>query len=316
MGGIYRTPAWVQFVVVMEGVQVVKEEVKVENLIDLDVAPVQGEDQRVPMSSATLESFVQANSQLASAVSGLCQSVNKGRPSQTISWSRPLPSIARFSGRLKAPSELDNWIRDARECIAQIGFQGKEAVAYLCGFLDRPALTRVRNNEVGTVSELFGCLENAFGAKLSYLDLEKQLQSRVQGHREGVWEFADSLVEIERKMQDKRVREEQDRRWLLHMWFCRNLRDRKVGVKLQKWWEERPQVSWEELVQRAADQVHELEQIQREEAERRGTRVTEKSGRGVPASKVCAICGVEGHLGFQCAKFEGKKAKKTGNGQP
>ena len=77
-----------------------------------------------------------------------------------------------------------------------------------------------------TVSDVFRCLENGFGVKLSYLELEKQLQSRVHRQIEGVWEFADSLVEIERKMQDRRVREPNDRRWLLHMWFCRNLRQK------------------------------------------------------------------------------------------
>ena len=41
---------------------------------------------------------------------------------------------------------------------------------YLCGFLDRPALTKVRNSEV---SDVFLCLENSFGAKSSYLELEK-----------------------------------------------------------------------------------------------------------------------------------------------
>ena len=75
-------------------------------------------------------------------------------------------------------------------------------------------------------------------------------------------------------------------------------------------------MSWEELVQRAADQMNELEQIQREEAELQEKKLTGKSGRGVPASKVCAICGVEGHLDFQCAKFEGSRPKKAGNGQP
>ena len=89
----------------------------------------------------------------------------------------------------------------------------------------------------------------------------------MQCQSEGVCEFADSLVEIERKKQDRRVRVPSDRRWLLYMWFCKNLRERKNWVRLKKWWEEQPQVSWEELVQRAADQVNELEQIQREEAE-------------------------------------------------
>lgn len=316
LGGIKRTPAWVQCVVVMEGITFVKKEVTVENLIDLDMTPEQVVNQSVSMPPATFEHFVNVNSQLASAVTGLCQNVNDKMLSPTIAWSRPLPSITRFSGRLRTPNELDNWIRDAKECVARVGFQGSEAVAYLCGFLDRPALTRVRNSEVETVSDVFLCLENAFGVKLSYLELEQQLQSRVQCQNEGVWEFADSLVEIERKMQDRRVRAPDDRRWLLHMWFCRNLRDRKVGVRLQKWWEERPWVGWEELVQRAADKVNELEQIQREEAELPGKKLTGRSGRGVPTSKVCSICGVEGHLGFQCAKFEGGRPKKAGNGQP
>ena len=310
MGDIKRTPAWVQCVVVMERITVVTEEVKVENLIDLGVAAVP------PATCPTFDHFMQVNSQLANAVTGLCQNASDKMLSPTIAWSRPLPGMARFSGRLRTPNELDDWMRDAKECIAQVGFQEAEAVAYLCGFLDRPALTRVRNSEAKTVSDVFQCLETAFGVKSSYLELEQQLQSRVQCPSEGVWEYADSLVEIERKMQERRVREENDRRWLLHMWFCRNLRDRKIGVRLQKWWEERPHVSWEELVQRAVDQVNELEQIKREEAELQDKKFAGKSVRGVPASKVCSICGMEGHLGFQCTKFEGGRPKKAGNGQP
>ena len=101
------------------------------------------------------------------------------------------------------------------------------------------------------------------------------------------------------------------------MWFCKNLRERKNWVRLKKWWEEQPQVSWEELVQRAADQVNELEQIQREETElQEKKKLTGRNGKGVLALRVCAICGVEGHLGFQCAKLDGGKSKKVGDGQP
>lgn len=294
----------------MEEVNTVKGEVKVEKLIDF------GDTQGVCIPNVALESIVNANSQLAQTVTGLCQKMESVKSSQTVVWSRPLPSIARFSGRVKRPNELDEWMKDAEECITQVGFQGSEAVAFLCGFLDRPALTRVRNSDVKTVSELFGCLENAFGVKLSYMDLEKQLQSRVQYQGENVWEFADALVEIERKMQNKRERSNHDRKWLLHMWFCRNLRDRKIGVRLLKWWEEQSHVSWEELVQRAADKVDELEQIQREEAELKEKKPPGKVVREVSAPKLCSMCGTGGHLGFQCVQFKEGKQTQAGNGQP
>lgn len=104
------------------------------------------------------------------------------------------------------------------------------------------------------------------------MELQKQLGFRIQRQGEDVWKFADSLREIE-KMQRRRQRSEDKRKWLICIWFCRNLRDRKIGVRLQKWWEEQSQVSWEELVQRAADKVEEAEQIQREDTELNGKSV-------------------------------------------
>ena len=288
-----------------------KGEVKVE--IECEAPETNGaQDVTVPCS--VWDSVRSTNSQLTHVVTGLCHTIEGLQQPQSMVWSRPLPTIPRFSGRVRRPKELDEWTRDAEECITQVGLKGPEAVAYLCGFLDRPALTRVRNSAVGTVPELFECLENAFGHKLSFVDLQKQLESRVQRQGEGVWEFADSLREIEQKMQSKRARSKDDRKWLLHTWFCRNLRDRKIGVRLQKWWEEHLHVDWEELVQRAADKWDEVEQIQREEAELHRS-VVGKGVRGISSSKVCSLCGEEGHLGFQCVHF-GKEKLKLGNGQP
>lgn len=69
------------------------------------------------------------------------------------------------------------WVKDARENVEQLGFQGREAVTYLCGFLERPALTRVRNSRVNTAEDRFVCLEKGFGAKWSYIELETQFRS-------------------------------------------------------------------------------------------------------------------------------------------
>ncbi|KAK3870899.1 hypothetical protein Pcinc_023925 [Petrolisthes cinctipes] len=194
----------------MEELMNVKEEVRVERPIDIDIAETNDSSQRVNVPVSVLESVTITGRQLAHVVKGLChQMEDLQQPhTQTMVWSRPLPTISRFSGRVKSPKELDEWTRDAEECITQVGLKGPEAVAYLCGFLDRPALTRVRNSEVATVPELLECLKSAFGCKLSYVDLQIQSESRVQRQGEGVREFADSLVEIERKMQSKVKRSE------------------------------------------------------------------------------------------------------------
>lgn len=293
-----------------------KVEVKVEKLIDVEGVETKDRSECVTVPTSVLENCTSTSCQLAQAVAGLGLTKGGLQQPQTMVWSRSLPTIPRFSGRVRRPKELDEWTRDAEECITRVGLKGSEAVAYLCGFLDRPALTRVRNSEVNTVPKLFECLENAFGPKLSFVDLQRQLESRVQKQGECVWEFADSLGEIEKKLQSKRVRSEEDRKWMLYTWFCRNLRDRKIGVRLQQWWEERPHVTWEELVQRAADKWEESEQIQREEAELQKSGVSGKGVRGISSSRVCCKCGKEGHLGFQCVHFKKEEVKEAGNGQP
>lgn len=57
--------------------------------------------------------------------------------------------------------------------------KGEEVVAYLYGFLERLALTRVRNSKVKTVAEIFACLQEVFGMRASYTELETQLRERV-----------------------------------------------------------------------------------------------------------------------------------------
>ena len=168
-----------------------------------------------------------------------------------------------------------------------------------------------------SASELFACLQNAFGQKLSYVEFKNQLQARVQQQHEGVWEFADALWEIGGKMQQVRRRREEDRLWLLYTWFFRNLRDRKTGVKLQKWWEGQPRMQWEELVQRAADRVRETDQILREEAELRRSKLRIGSRpESAHSSPPCSVCEHQGHLGYQCEQFKHVLSKASGNGNP
>ncbi len=102
---------------------------KVEKLIDHEL-----------LGTGCQEGF-KAVGQLAEAVAGLCQQQANSHQSRSIVRSWPLPSINRFSGRIKNAKEWDDWARDAQEAVTQIGLQGFEAVEYLCGFLDKPALT-------------------------------------------------------------------------------------------------------------------------------------------------------------------------------
>lgn len=71
-----------------------------------------------------------ANSQLAHTVTGLCQKLDSLKPFQAMVWFRWLPRIARYSGRVKKPNELDEWFKDTKECITRVGVQGFEAVAF------------------------------------------------------------------------------------------------------------------------------------------------------------------------------------------
>lgn len=249
-----------------------------------------------------LGDLIRLSSNMATAVETLLQ--HKGEAGKVVQ-ARPVPVLRKFSG-LKG-EDVEDWIRDAKEHLEQLGVTGSEAVAYLCGSLERPALTRVRNQKVSSVEGLFECLEEAWGPRLSYLELEQQLRERVQTFQEGVWEFADALWEIEKKMQRIHPRVEEERLWLWKSRFCRNLEDRKVGVKMQKWVDKEPGAPWETLVRRVDEKMRERDRIKREEDERRKVKGVENSGRGMKGrgmAKPCILCGKEGHLGYQCTMFK------------
>lgn len=78
---------------------------KVEKLIDHEL-----------LGTGCQEGF-KAVGQLAEAVAGLCQQQANSHQSPSIVWSRPLPSINRFSGRIKNAKEWDDWARDAQEAV-------------------------------------------------------------------------------------------------------------------------------------------------------------------------------------------------------
>lgn len=75
-------------------------------------------------------------------------------------------------------------------------------------------------------------------------------------------------------------------------------------------------MKWEDLVQRAADQVSEAERIHQEEVELGNGRRPERVVRSAHSSPPCSLCGEQGHLGFQCGQFEELMAKRAGNENP
>ena len=255
-----------------------------------------------------INDLVVASRDLSLSMADFRQQVSRQPGHNSVMYTCPVPSIRRFSGQYDGDN-LREWIREAKEQIERLGLTGRRAVTQLCGFLDNPALRRVRNCQVEDPDGLFNCLERAFGTKYTFIELETQLRERIQGPKEGVWEFMDVLQELEEKMQKVRPRSEVDRKWVLVTWFCRNLRDRKIGVRAQQWWDELPGRSIEDLVTRVEEKVREAERITREEKELQppcGGRgmVRELQGRTRPP---CSFCGKVGHLGYQCEKFPGKQ---------
>lgn len=85
---------------------------------------------------------------------------------------------------------------------------------------------------------------------------------------------------------------------------------------MQRWCEEHPRESWETLVQQVDDKVRENERVEREESEMNRRSGVERVVRGVQrfvAAPSCAICGRQGHRGYQCEGFPEWLAKKSGN---
>ena len=261
--------------------------------------------------TAAITDLAAVSRDLSLSMADLKLQVSRQPGQSSVLYTSLVPGISRFSGRQDG-NKLPEWVREANEHIERLGLTGRRAVTHLCGFLDNPALRRVRNCEVESPEILFDILETAFGCKYTYIELESQLRERIQGPNEGVWEFMDVLRELEAKMQRKRPRPEAERRWFLVTWFCRNLRDRKVGVRAQQWWDEFPGRPVEDLVLRVEEKIREAERIQREQKELtvgcggRGV-VRELQRKTVPP---CSFCGKVGHLGYQCEQFMGRALTK------
>ena len=239
-----------------------------------------------------------------------------GTESRKVVYTSPAPVMRRYSGK-EGVDYLPLWEREARDCMATMRLEGQEAVDYLCRFVDYPALARVKNSGVMDAEQLFGCLEIAFGRELDYLEMEDRFRSRVQQPGENVWEFADVLSEMEARMQKMRPKGDYERAVMLGERFCRNLKDRRIGVKVDRWRQQEGCLSWQRLVQEVDDRVKLEEQIQREELQWKKNvqdtgvvRQNQTPGSKVP---VCVLCGKEGHRGFQCSRFKVQQASPAGN---
>ena len=282
------------------------------NMEEEDVA-----EARPTVASVNTGDLLNISQQLALAVADLTQQVQGQQKHIPVIYTCPAPTIRKFTGSSDS-EDLQEWIKEARVFLGRVGLTGEGAVTHLCGFLENPALRRVRNCKVENPEDLFTCLETAFGSKFTYIELETLLQERMQGLNEGVWEFMDVLRGLEAKLQQIRPRSLDDRKWFLVTWFCRNLRDRKIGVKSQKWWDENPSGAIDSFVQRVDEKIREAERIKMEEREllqpRRAGGVV-RGLHGIPPPKPpCNFCGIVGHLGYQCEMFPGKSSVKKFSG--
>lgn len=145
------------------------------------------------------ENLLNVSIRLAGTVAALEHKVNWNMtsPGNSTVHTQVAPTVWRFNGHVRSIAELEEWVKDAEKIVVQPGLQGREAMTYLCKFLDRPTLNRVRNSSMETVGELVQYLMEEFSRKLSYIELERQLHERVQQPQEGVWVFTDTFMEFE-----------------------------------------------------------------------------------------------------------------------
>lgn len=113
--------------------------------------------------SGTTSHSLNLYNQLAVTVAELSHRMPGSVETPGILYTQSVPGLPKFYGHPKNGNQMLPWVKDAREHLEQLGPQGKEAVKYLCSYLQCPALTRVRNSKAGTAKDVTVCLEWAFG---------------------------------------------------------------------------------------------------------------------------------------------------------
>ena len=85
--------------------------------------------------SDIVSDILNASRQLVVAVSKLGQEMAHSKQPPGMVFNRQASTLPKFSGWFRKAYELDEWVKDAKENIIQVEFQGEEIVKYLCGFL-------------------------------------------------------------------------------------------------------------------------------------------------------------------------------------
>ena len=72
-------------------------------------------EEEVKVVPRVVDDLISANAQLSQAVAQLCRKFDQMGHVQNMVWSRPVPTVGKFSGRVQKGSELGDWIEDATE---------------------------------------------------------------------------------------------------------------------------------------------------------------------------------------------------------
>ncbi|KAG7160399.1 hypothetical protein Hamer_G001636 [Homarus americanus] len=166
--------------------------------------------------------------------------------------------LRTFSG---TPDNLDQinvgeWIAEAKRNIRLLGYKGRGSVDYFLKFLTGPAQKRVEKlawRDSCNSEGVLAVLKDTYGENLTLGELHLRFYQRTQGVLENVWTYSDALEMLHEEIVKVEPTQVTSRSDNLKEVFLKGLRDQGLQSGLCWYLCGRPGLSYEELVQIAAE---------------------------------------------------------------
>ena len=219
------------------------------------------------------------------------------------------PKVPYFNGK---NMDVRRWIRQIDIAFWQMDRTEEEKVRFMLKHLEGPAEIRMYNcrDDWVTVSDLKLMLVRVYGPRLSVLEWQQEMMTRMKREGETLWEFLDAMLELNEELKHMNAAYS---KCLLGRRIAMNLNQVELRMMLMARMEEHPEESIDQWIDWLTQRERELEVSVEEPKDSKTIVVDTKSHVGSqnmaePVRKkiVCYMCRKEGHVRRQCPRLRAK----------
>ncbi|KAG7157177.1 putative PNMA-containing protein [Homarus americanus] len=245
-----------------------------ENLIDLrsseiselchqSILPLCNQVQRL---TNQMEQWVSSPTKSVKMETGVSQSEQRCEPMHKEDSVDIFPQVVAHEMKLRTfsgtPDNSDQinvgeWIAEAKRNIRLLGYKGRGSVNYILKFLTGPAQERVEKlawSDSCDSEGVLAVLKDTYGENLTLGELHFRLYQRTQGVLENVWTYSHALETLHEEIVNVAPTQVVSRSDTLKEVFLKGLRDQGMQSGLRWYLRGQPGMSYEELVQVAAEE--------------------------------------------------------------